>query len=202
MIKIQNRLCQLRYALILNALIIAAPAWASDTDNPFLGHWALTTPGGGAGWLGVTQEKGYYDANILWGAGSVLPVASVFFNDNKDTLFVTRLNEVKRKDASGKVVRTQQFTEAITAKVSGDEISLTRFIGREDGEGIITQEFSGKRIAPVPPAPDLSQIKFGAPIALFNGKDLDGWKLTAAGQVNGWSAQDGVLINRPVQQEG
>src|SRR5260370_126634 len=97
--------------------------WKTDRNRklcpcPCLGRWALTIPGGGAGWLGVTQEKGYYDASILWGGGSVLPVASVFFNDNKDILFVTRLNEVKRKDASGKVVRTQQFTEAIEAKLS------------------------------------------------------------------------------------
>lgn len=188
---------------IAAALLISAGfAVAADNTSPFLGAWALTIPGGGAGWLGVTHEKGYYDASILWGSGSVLPVASVFFNDNKDTLFVTRVNEVKRKDSSGKVVRTQQFTEAISAKLSGDEMSLTRITARENGEGIVREEFTGKRIPPVPPAPDLSKVKFGPPIKLFNGKDLNGWKLTNPAQTSGWSARDGLLINRPVQQEG
>ena len=36
----------------------------------------------------IFTEKGYYDASLLWGGGSVLPVASVFFNDNKESLFV------------------------------------------------------------------------------------------------------------------
>src|SRR5580765_3602272 len=170
-----------RFTLALTVVVLVGTggsAFADDENNPFLGRWALTIPGGGAGWLGVTQEKGYYDASILWGSGSVVPVASVFFNDNKDTLFVTRVNEVKRKDASGKVVRTQQFTEAITAKASGDDLSLTRIVARENGEGIIREEFTGKRIPPVPPAPDLSKVKFGDPIKLFNEQNLDGWKLT------------------------
>src|ERR1043166_190833 len=186
---------------VVAALCASSSGYASDS-NPFLGNWALTIPGGGAGWLGVTEEKGYYDASILWGGGSVLPVASVFLSDDGDSLWVTRINEVKRKDSSGKVVRTHQFTEAIVAKVSGDELSLTRFIGRENGHGTIKEQFTGKRIPPVPPAPDLSKVKFGAPITLFDGKSLAGWKLTSPGQANGWSVQDGIMINRPVQEEG
>src|SRR5712671_155964 len=125
--QIRNVLLRSVHPLCLAAALCASSSgFAADSSNPFLGRWALTIPGGGAGWLGVTQEKGYYDASLLWGGGSVLPVASVFFNDNKESLFVTRVNEVKRKDASGKVVRTQQFTEAIQAKVSGDDLALTR----------------------------------------------------------------------------
>jgi hypothetical protein len=183
-------------------LSLTASAWAADSENPFLGRWALTTPSGAAGWLGVTQEKGYYDASILWEGGSVVPVASVFFNDDGDTLYVTRINEVKRKDASGKIVRTQQFTEAIMAKVSGDELSLTRLAPRENGKGIIHEDFTGKRIPTVPPAPDLSQVQFGNPITLFNGQNLDGWRLTSPQQVSGWSVENGILINRPVQEQG
>jgi hypothetical protein len=187
----------------LTALALAAalvPVWAADNATPFIGHWALTIPGGGAGWLGITKEQGYYDGGILWGGGSVLPVDSVFFPD--DTMWVTRVNEVKRKDASGKVVRTQRFTEAIVAKVDGDTLSLTRFAPRENGLGVRTEEFTGKRIPPVPPTPDLANVKFGEPVVLFNGQDLAGWKLTSPGQVNGWSVKEGVLINRPEQEEG
>ncbi len=85
-------------ALALTAL--AAAASAGDPNNRFVGRWALTVPGGGAGWLGITAEKGYCDGSILWVAGSVEPVDSVFvFND---TLHVTRTRDVQRKDSTGK----------------------------------------------------------------------------------------------------
>jgi hypothetical protein len=187
--------------LVTAALITTATAIsAAEANNPFIGNWALTIPGGGAGWLGITKEKGYYDGGILWGGGSVEPVSSVFFEN--DTMYVTRVREVKRKDAAGKVIRTQLFPEAIIARVSGDELSLFQALPRDNGESVSRQEFTGKRIPPVPPAPDLSKVKFGSPIQLFHGMNLDGWKLTAPGQVSGWSVENGVLINRPVQKEG
>ena len=37
---------------------------------------------------------------------------------------------------------------------------------------------------------------------LFNGQDLTGWRLVEQGSANGWGVEDGVLINRPVQEEG
>jgi hypothetical protein len=42
----------------------------------------------------------------------------------------------------------------------------------------------------------LSKVKYGAPINLFNGKDLTGWHLHEAKADNGWSVQDGLLVNR------
>jgi hypothetical protein len=77
----------------------------------------------------------------------------------------------------------------------------------------------------MPPAPDLSKLKFGKPIELFNGRDLSGWRVSSAqaevfnaqagrlrdlsGQPltyptgeNGWSARDGLLVNDARQEEG
>jgi len=150
--------------------------------------------------LGVTQENGYMDASILWGGGSVVPVASVYMDE--DGLYVTRVQNVERKDADGKAIRTHTFTETIAAKVSGDTMNLTQIRPRTNGKGVSRSEFTGKRIPPLPARPDLSKIKYDKPIVLFDGKNLDGWKLTNPRQTNGWSVQDGVLINRPVQQEG
>jgi len=189
-----------RYALVVLGLSITCTAFAGEAANPFIGRWAMTIPGGAAGWLGVTQENGYLDASLLWGGGSVLPVDSVFTSD--DALLVVRLQKVERKDAAGKVVRTQTFPEVIVAKVSGDEMQLTQIQPRRNGNGIDQREFTGKRIPPLPPKPDLSKAKFGKPITLFNGKDLEGWTLTSPGARNGWSVEDGVLVNKPIQQEG
>jgi hypothetical protein len=185
---------------ILGVGFLTCGAWGADAQNPYLGHWALTLPGGGAGWLGVTEEAGYYDASVLWGGGSVVPVASVFFAD--DQLYVLRLTEVKRRDATGKVVRTQQFPEVLQARVYQDTMELTRLAPNTNGRDMRREEFTGKRIPALPAAPDLSRVKFGEPVVLLNGRDLSGWRLTNSGQKNGWRVEDGVLINDPKQEEG
>jgi len=121
---------------------------------------------------------------------------------DEDTLNVTRVREVERKDAKGKVIRTHAFTETIVAKASGDTLNLTRIQPRSNGKGVDRSEFTGRRIPALPPKPDLSKVKYGKPITLFNGTNLDGWKLINPSQPNGWSAEDGVLVNRLIQQKG
>jgi len=189
--------------LALTSLIVAigcgSVSGAGEAD-PYIGRWALTIPGGGAGWLGVTQEDGYLDASVLWGGGSVVPVDSVFLVE--DSLYVVRLQKVDRKDASGNVVRTQTFPEVLVANVYGDSMQLTQMQPHRNGIGIDQREFTGKRIPELPARPDLSKVKFGQPIPLFDGTGLDGWELTNPGQTNGWSIVEGVLVNNPVQKEG
>lgn len=171
----------------------------SAADNPYLGRWALTIPGGGAGWLGVEEKGGGLAGSILWGGGSVVPVASVAVDSG--ALVVVRIHESKRKGPDGKT-ETIRETETIRAKRNGDQLDLTTERTHADGKTSAPVAFSGVRIPDLPPAPDLGKVKFGAPVRLFNGQDLSGWKLTHPGQVNGWSVQDGALINRPVQEEG
>ncbi|MCL4217936.1 MAG: DUF1080 domain-containing protein [Candidatus Hydrogenedentes bacterium] len=178
----------------------AVASWAAGPQDAYVGRWALTIPGGGAGWLGITEDGGYLDGSVLWGGGSVVPVDSVYMDGG--TLVVTRVKEIERKDAEGNVVRKQRFTDTIRAKASGDDLSLELIHPKPDGSGVETASFEGKRIPDLPPAPDLSKVKYGQPITLFNGKDLSGWRLTNPNQANGWSAEDGLLINEPVQEEG
>lgn len=180
-------------------LVLACAGAAYAADNPFIGRWALTIPGGGAGWLGVTQDQGFLDASLLWGGGSVVPVDSVYMDGDK--LVVTRSRNVERKK-DNKVVRTQRFTETITATASGDALKATLSVPNASGTGVTTQEFTGKRIPPLPPAPDLSKVKFGKPIVLFDGKNMDAWELTSPNAANGWSVKDGILVNDVAQVEG
>jgi len=161
------------------SLFAAAPlSWAA---NPFVGRWALTIPGGGAGWLGIEEKDGALRGSILWGGGSVVPVQEVKVEG--DTLVVTRSkpNSPER--------------EIVTAKLMGDDLKLTTVRNR-DGKESGRAEFIGHRIPPVPPTPDLSKVKFGEPIVLFNGKDLTGWRLLNPKADNGWSVAEGVLMNR------
>ena len=181
------------------ALICAGMALAQPAADPFLGRWALDLPNKGAGWLGVDKDKGWLDASVLWYGGSVVPTDAVYMDGN--TLCVVRLSTVERKDTAGKVVAKQSFPEILSCTVSGDELKGVSVKPKADGTGLDKSEFTGKRIPPVPPAPDLSKVKFGKPIKLFNGKDLTGWKLFG-GLKNGWSVSKGVLTNDPKQEEG
>ena len=184
-----------RHAVVLIGLFLACTAVLGvQKSDPFIGRWALTIPGGGAGWLGVVEKDGKLSASILWGGGSVVPVNGVKFEADK--LVVTRIHESQR--GSKKIVAT----ETITATLAGNNLKLTTVTKRPDGSLTKPAEFTGKRIPPLPGKPDLSKVKFGEPIVLFDGKNLDGWKLTDPGAKSGWSIEDGVLVNKPVQQEG
>ncbi len=172
------------------AAVLSLGSVLNAADNPFIGRWALTIPGGGAGWLGVESKDGALSSSVLWGGGSVVPTASTKVDG--DTLIVTR--EMMNKEGKLNAIET------ITAKAEGDVLKLTvdkkNAAGKDVGE---TQEFAGKRIADVPAAPDLAKVKFGDPIPLLNGKDLTGWRLLKEGVDNGWSVVDGVLENRVVK---
>lgn len=197
--KLMTKLIRASLAALAGLLILTAGR-AAAAENPFLGNWALTVPGGYVGWLGITQEKNYLDGAMLWRWGSVTPLDSVFLNDK--LLVFTQGHDVQRKNDAGKVVRTQRFTDRFVAQVQGDTISITVFRPHPDGSGVDREQVTGKRIPPMPPAPDLAKVKFGEPVTLFNGTSLAGWRLVEPGAANGWSAQDGLLSNRPVQVEG
>ena len=185
---------------LLMCVLVSALALAQGAANPFVGRWALTLPNDGPGWLGVEQKDGHLVGGLLWYGGSVNPLDSV--ECNGDTLNAKIVKTVEKKDAAGKVTGTQVFTEILSCRVEGDTLKGARSNPGPDGKGTSKFEFTGKRIPPVPPAPDLSKVKFGDPIQLFNGKDLDGWELTVPTARNGWSVKDGILDNNPAQQEG
>ena len=164
-------------------------------ENPYIGYWALALPNGGPGWLGVTQEKGDLKASILWGGGSVKPVSSIKVQG--DRLVIMRV-QVERRGAN----KGKKITETITATLSGDNLKLVTVKARPDGSKFGRADFTGKRIPPLPAKPNLSEAKYGRPVTLFNGKNLDGWELTDPNHANGWTPENGVLVNRPTQHEG
>jgi len=182
------------------SLLGFAEASAQESAAPFIGRWALTIPGGGAGWFEFTQESNYLDGSVLWGGGSVLPLASVYLDG--DTLVATRVNDVERKDATGKVMRRQVFTDTLRIKVSGDALAASIERPSRNGLRVERSELVGKRIPPIPPTPDLSKVTYSDPIRLFNGQDLKGWTLTSPGATSGWKAEGGLLVNAAVQEEG
>lgn len=178
-----------RIRQVLTALALSSASLFS-AENPYIGRYALTLPGGGAGWLGVEEKEGKLSSSVLWGGGSVVPTAGTKIDG--DTLIVTR----EQKNKEGKVT-----TETISAKAEGDALKLTTVKHNAEGKQMgQPTEFTGKRIAALPPKPDLAAVKYGEPIQLLNGKDLTGWRLLKEAD-NGWSVVDGVLQNRVVKEK-
>ncbi len=170
---------------ILTVAALCAGHHLQAAENPLIGRFALTLPGGGAGWLGVEMVNGELKSSILWGGGSIVPTTATRLES--DTLIVTRVQTSKQQE---------MVTETITAKLTADVLNLTSIKTKADGTQVAKVEFTGKRIASLPPAPDLSKVKYGAPVSIFNGKDLAGWSLVPQNGDNGWSVEDGVLMNR------
>jgi hypothetical protein len=183
--------------LILLCACISSPG--ADAVNPFVGNWGLTIPGGHAGWLGVEAHGYRIDAQMLWGWGSVFKLDGARLDG--DTLVLTRVHQVDGKKSGGTTPKIK-VVETITATLDGDSLKLVTETPRTDGGGLDRAEFTGKRLPPMPPAPDLSKVKFGDAVNLFNGDNLDGWRLVEPDAVNGWGVHDGCLVNNVVQEEG
>lgn len=180
---------RLSLRLLSATAVLSIGSLLNAADNPFVGRWALTIPGGGAGWLGVEEKDGALSSSILWGGGSVVPTASTKLDGS--SLVVIRENKNKEGKAT---------TETLVFKAEGDALTGTTSKKNDKGKEVSKPaEFTGKRIAPLPPKPDLSKVKFGEPVQLLNGKDLTGWRLLKEGVDNGWSVVDGVLQNRVVK---
>ncbi len=185
--------------LLLAFLCLVAPAFAAGDARPFLGSWAFDIPGGGAGWLGIEQMAGEPRIGLLWAGGSVEQARNVSIEGG--TLRFVVEAKWTAKDASGKE-KSMGFSRTITAKRSGDTLGLVSFFVSTDEPEGKTEMLQAVLMPPPPPAPDLSKVRYGEPIVLFNGKDLSGWRLTDPSHVNGWSAENGLLVNRPIQAEG
>ena len=188
-------LSRLILSLFLSLIVVSANA--QDNISAFEGKWTLHLPGG-AGWLEVTHDQGFVDASLLWYGGSVLPVSSV--NVTGDVLTVTRTQTVNR-DLEDGGTRSHILTNTLTFLPDGDRLTGTAYFPSRSGMGTRVIEFEAERIPELPPAPDLSQATYGEPVELFNGKDLTGWSLINDQQANGFKAEDGMLVNDPVQPE-
>jgi hypothetical protein len=184
---------------------------AQAAESPCCGSWALTLPGGWPAWLGVDENQGQLEASLVWMDGTFGPLAEAKLEEGK--LVMTRR------------LPGRDILETITATLDGDTLKLLKVTPGTDDQGEIKFAFTGRRLPPMPPAPDLSKVKFGDPVELFNGRDLSGWRVSSApaevfnarasglsdlsGRAlsyptgeNGWTVRDGLLVNDPRQEEG
>lgn len=146
------------------------------------GDWSLKLESGTPAWLSINKTDGEPVVRMRLHVGSDGP-----HNDVKESN--GRLTFTLRKNRNATVTRT--------VDVGFNDGKLDGVIVSTSNDGIVERDrFTGKKIPPVPASPpDLSRVRFGHPISLFNGKDLTGWRPNEPGKINGWSVKDGLLVN-------
>ncbi|MGB0599589.1 MAG: 3-keto-disaccharide hydrolase [Rubripirellula sp.] len=189
--------------LLLAHLLLTLSCAAANPSEAYWGNWAMVMPDGSAGWLTLSAVEGKPQGE-LWTVGAAKKLMDVGFE--ADQLVFQRRCRVGKPDYQGGPRTGLRIACRHVATVQGDTIKIVMSWPRTSGEreSSGTREssgereqviFEGKRLPPLPVRPDLGKIQFGDPIELFNGRNLDGWRLTNESQVNGWKAIDGVLTN-------
>ncbi len=192
---------------LLSALFLLTAPLLFSQDKPsdaFLGTWALDLAyeNNKAGWLEVTRDQAYLDASLLWRWGSVYPVDFAFTRDD-ELVLVHGEDVVMEKDAAGNAIRTRHPVYYLTMKIVSEGVLEGEAVfPNRNGDGCNSVRFSGKKRPPYGKVPKLKKVKYGEPVKLFNGKNMDGWILSGKGAKNGWEVIDGSLVNNPVQEEG
>jgi hypothetical protein len=149
--------------------------------------------------LGVEPSGQGIEAKMLWVAGSVFKLDDARMDG--DNLVLTRIHWDRKKNPDGTTAETKR-SETITATRDGDTIKFVSVLPNANGDGEERSEFTGKRLPPMPPAPNLSEVKFGEKVQLFGGDNMDAWKLVEPDAANGWSVKDGLLCNVQAQEPG
>lgn len=169
---------------------------AKPSTDSYVGRWALDLRKMGytenhAGWLGIEKgADGKLAATMLWRWASPFACESAVIDD-QGRLVLAKTDSWKQDG------KTMVRKHVYTVTVRGDKFAATLATTDETGKVVAGDcgAFTGSRIAALPPAPDLSTVKYGKPVDLL-AKGLDGWKMMNPKADNGWSFKDGVLMNR------
>ena len=167
--------------LILSLLAGILPMKGESVPKDLLGDWSLKLDSGEPAWMSVGEKE----VRMRVYVGSEGPYQITKIVDGR--IHFERKGKGNKK-AAGSMSVTVGMTDG---RLDGEIVRMQG--GGGAGETI---RFTGKGIPPMPKsAPDLSKVRFGKTITLFNGRDLTGWRPHEADKINGWSARDGMLVN-------
>ena len=175
-----------RRVFVLAVLAISLPGYfasrgfaqGKSSDQAFLGRWDLTlkTPEKEApSWLEITEEGGQFHARMVsrWGHARPLPKVEI---SNGHIMFVSPKEEEERKDDM-----------VFEGDLKGD-----RLVGKTTGQDGTPWSWTGER------APKLERNrtpKWGKPVQLFNGKDLNGWTASDPNATTKWTVENETLVS-------
>lgn len=149
-------------------------------DDRMTGDWSLQLASKTPAWLSIKQANGKPVVRMRLYVGPEGPYDSV-----KESNGRLRFNLKGNKNLQRHV------------DVEFDEGRLQGFVVSQTADGNVDRDpFVGQRIPTMPSQPpDLEKVRFGHPISLFNGRDMSGWRPHEPDKINGWSVQDGTLVN-------
>lgn len=166
----------------LLSLVIAFVFCSNALAQELNGDWSLQLESETPAWMSVRDVESDPKIKLRLYVGPSGPQKNIQYKDGRLT-FELRQNK-KMKDVK-------------TVDVGIKDGKLEGAITSTSKDGTVTRDpLVGKKIPPVPSTPpDLSKVRFGLPVSLFNGKDLTGWRPHESDKINGWSVKDGEMVN-------
>jgi 3-keto-disaccharide hydrolase len=152
---------------------LAPPA---QSVEPFLGRWDLTLKAPDReypSWLELRQEAGLLKAQLVSRWGNARPLPKVELSNGHLTFVSPKEEEDRPTD--------MVFEGTLVGKTLS---------GTTTGQDGTPWQWTGRR---APALKANGSPKWGKPIALFNGKDLTGWKMFGPGTTV-WKVEDGNLV--------
>ena len=157
---------------------------AEPVPGDLLGDWSLDLESGEPAWMSVGEKEVRLRVHV--GPIGPYPIEKI---ENGRVHF-------SRKNRRMKNGQRITVTSAVSIGMSKGKLDGAIVRALHNGAEKATVRFTGKLIPPIPEsAPDLSKVRFGHPISLFNGKDLTGWKPHETDKKFGWSVKDGLMVN-------
>jgi len=158
--------------------------------DSYHGSWAFELPDGNPAWLRIHEADGETKGELLWSVGSAKPVKDLSLSE--EGLEFSRRLQWK---PYGNAEDVQVIEAPFVGQMKGETLELTvQQYPKDKPKAVTSYVIKGKKMPPMPEAPDLSKVKFGEPIDLL--KDgMSGWELSNPDKTNGWRVEDGVLIN-------
>ena len=185
----RNRLSK---TLVLVALSITCPAGTLPAQlripTGLSGDWSLALESKEPAWMSVVEKDGKPFVHLRVYIGSAGPFEVTEIVDGRLRFAIKPIRKAK-----GSKIFTKRDVEVGLTRGKLDGVIV--HTPNDGGKGH-TVRFTGKRIPSMPKsAPDLSKVRFGEKTTLFNGNDLTGWRPHEPDKINGWKAQDGLLVN-------
>ncbi|QDT12622.1 hypothetical protein K239x_46320 [Planctomycetes bacterium K23_9] len=167
-------------------LLVPLGVQAEELPAGLSGDWSLKLDSGLPAWMRVAESDGNPQVHMRLYIGPAGPYVA--------KLVKGRLNfEIKKKN------RKKNLAQASVTRVDVgiEDGKLEGVLEKKSADGSVQRDtFTGTKVPPMPAsAPDLSKVRFGHPISLFNGKDMSGWRTYESDKQNGWSVIDGLLVN-------
>lgn len=167
---------------------------ASQIPDDLLGDWSLDLTTGEPAWMSIYEMGGKPMASMRIYIGTAGPFEIRQVADGRITFDIKPLRKTPR---SNELTRRTVNVGITDGKLDGVIIHTP-----SDGSDAKQVRFSGKPVPPLPAnPPDLSEVRFGHPIRLFNGKDLSGWRPYESDKINGWKVADGLLVNETTKTD-